>query len=171
MDKFWYAFYTRPRWEKKVFELLTKKKIVAYCPLNKVIRQWADRKKTILEPLFPSYVFVQLDASEMIRAKETDGVINFVYWLTKPAVIKDAEIDAIKNFLNEYDNVYLEKNAVNVNDTVRIIRGPLRDYEGNVVSIKNNNKIVVSLPSLGYMMIAEVQRSNVTVLAKKNIAV
>lgn len=171
MDKFWYALYTRPRWEKKVSELLTKKKIVSYCPLNKVIKQWADRKKTILEPLFPSYVFVQLNATEMIRAKETDGVINFVYWLSKPAVIKDVEIDAIKNFLNEYDNVYLEKNAVNVNDTVRIIRGPLRDYEGNVVSIKNNNKIVISLPSLGYMMVAEVQKSNVTVLTKKNIAV
>lgn len=171
MDRFWYAIYTRPRWEKKVFELLTKKKIVSYCPLNKVIKQWADRKKTILEPLFPSYVFVQLDATEMTRAKETDGVINFVYWLSKPAIIKDAEIDAIKNFLSEFNNVYLEKNVVNVNDTVRIIRGPLKDYEGNVVSIKNKNRVIVSLPSLGYMMIAEVQRSNVTVLAKENIAV
>lgn len=171
MDKFWYAFYTRPRWEKKVFELLSKKKIVAYCPLNKVIKQWADRKKTILEPLFPSYVFVQLNSTEMISAKETDGVINFVYWLAKPAVIKDAEIEAIKNFLDEYDNVCLEKNPVNVNDTVRIIRGPLKNYEGSVVSIKNRNKIMVSLPSLGYMMIAEVQRSNVAVLLKENIAV
>jgi hypothetical protein len=48
----WYAVYTRPRWEKKVAEILTDKKIENYCPLNKVVRQWSDRKKIVHEPLF-----------------------------------------------------------------------------------------------------------------------
>ena len=51
-EKKWYAVYTRPKWEKKVAELLSRKRIENYCPLNKSIKQWSDRKKTIFEPLF-----------------------------------------------------------------------------------------------------------------------
>ena len=64
----WYAVYTRPRWEKKVASLLTKKKIENFCPLNKVVRQWADRKKTVYEPLFTSYVFVNTSETEMLKS-------------------------------------------------------------------------------------------------------
>ena len=35
-NKKWYAVYTRPRWEKKVAEILTRRKIENYCPINKV---------------------------------------------------------------------------------------------------------------------------------------
>ncbi len=58
-SKHWYAIYTKPRWEKKVHHLLSEKGLEAYCPLNKVTRKWSDRMKTVEEPLFKSYVFVQ----------------------------------------------------------------------------------------------------------------
>ena len=60
-NTFWYVVYTKPNWEKKVAELLEKKGIEQYCPLNKVQKQWHDRKKTVWEPLFKSYVFVRTD--------------------------------------------------------------------------------------------------------------
>jgi len=41
----WHAVYTKPCWEKKVANLLELKKIEHYCPLQKVYRQWSDRKK------------------------------------------------------------------------------------------------------------------------------
>jgi len=63
--KKWYAVYTRPRWEKKVSELVTKKKLTTYCPLNRVVKQWSDRKKVIFEPLFTSYVFVNAQKENM----------------------------------------------------------------------------------------------------------
>ena len=50
----WHAVYTKPRWEKKVAALLDAKGIEYYCPLNRVVKQWSDRKKTVLEPLFKS---------------------------------------------------------------------------------------------------------------------
>src|ERR1700759_2085013 len=62
--KNWYVVYTKPRWEKKVAKQLEQKKIEHYCPLNKVQRQWSDRKKIILEPLFSCYVFVCLDETQ-----------------------------------------------------------------------------------------------------------
>ncbi|MEY4660481.1 MAG: hypothetical protein RLZZ42_433, partial [Bacteroidota bacterium] len=63
MKKKWFAVYTRSRCEKKVAQMLTKRGIVNYCPLNKKLRQWSDRKKYIFEPLFPSYVFVYIEES------------------------------------------------------------------------------------------------------------
>lgn len=163
MEPKWYAVYTRPRWEKKVSELLDKKNIENYCPLNTVVRKWSDRKKKVSEPLFASYVFVRIPEDQHHQVKQVSGIINMVYWLSKPAVIKDREIQAIREFLDEYKNVRLEKTNVNVNDLVRVVSGPLMEYEGNVIGVKTNTVKIV-LPSLGYLMVAEVDRSNVEVL-------
>src|SRR5690348_11347756 len=95
----WYAIYTKHRWEKKVSGLLVQKGIESYCPPNKVRRRWSDRMKTIEEPLFKSYVFVRVADAARTAVRMTDGVINFVYWNGKPALIKDKEITAIKRFL------------------------------------------------------------------------
>jgi transcription antitermination factor NusG len=161
----WYAVYTRPRWEKKVAEILTRRKIENYCPINKVVRQWSDRKKMVHEPLFTSYVFVRISEKELIPLKQTDGVINLVYWLGKPAVIRDAEIEMIKRFLSDYNNVKLEKTHVSVNDTIRILGGPLMEQEGQVLSV-GKKSVRILLPSLGYLMFVEVETANVEVILK-----
>lgn len=168
MDERWYAVYTKPRWEKKVAEFLTLKNIESYCPLNKVIRQWSDRKKVLHEPLFTSYVFVHATEKLIGEIKKVDGVINLVHWLGKPAVIKDAEIDAIKSFLNEHSNVQLEKVQVRVNDPVKVSSGFLQDREGTVVAVKNNT-VRVALPSLGYVMYADLEKSSVTKIPKAHV--
>ena len=164
--KKWYALYTKPRWEKKVAELLLRKNIENYCPVNKVTRQWSDRKKIVLEPLFSSYVFVCLDDNEMAAARNTNGVINFVYWLSKPAVIKNEDIKTIKRFLQEFDGVQLEKVSVNPNDIVRIIGGALMEQKGMVVSVKNTS-VKIHLESLGYIMYAEVRKADIEIVAPK----
>lgn len=159
----WYAVYTKPRWEKKVAELLTRKKIENYCPLNKVVRQWHDRKKLIEEPLFTSYVFVHITDAELVEVKKTDGVLNFVYWLGKPAVIRNNEIEAIRDFLEDHQNVQLEKTRVNPKDVVRVVRGPLIGQEGNVLEVYNQ-KAKVLLPSLGYCLVADLSRDSLQVI-------
>jgi transcription antitermination factor NusG len=160
MNKHWIAIYTKPRWEKKVSKLLTDKNIENYCPLNKVVKQWADRKKVVLEPLFTSYIFVYATIEEYTEIRKTDGVLNFVYWLGKPAVIKNAEIESIKSFLNDYTDVALEKIDVNINEEVKIIHGPLISMEGKVVEVQYNY-VKVLLPSIGYSLVAKVSKSHI----------
>lgn len=166
-SKKWYAVYTKPRWEKKVTELLVKENITTYCPLNRVIRQWSDRKKLIYEPLFTCYVFVQLSSDEISKVRSVYGVINFVCWLGKPAVIRNEEIEIIKRFLNEYENVHLEKADVDINDLVRIKNGPLMQSEGRIMSV-SGRKVKVYLPTLGYAMVAEIEKTNLEVVKKAN---
>lgn len=165
-EKKWYAVYTKPRWEKKVAELLTRRRVENFCPLNKVVRQWADRKKTVLEPLFTSYVFVHATEAEHLTIKQTDGIVNLVYWLGAPAVIRDEEILAIKEFLSDHTDVKLERIAVNVADRVRITDGLLVHREGDVLEVKNKT-VKVFLPSLGYTMVAEVAKDKIEVLNYK----
>ena len=164
----WYAVYTKARWEKKIAEILTHKKIENYCPLNKVVHQWSDRKKIVLEPLFTSYVFVKATEKMHSEIRKVSGVINFVYWLSKPAIIRNEEIDCIKNFLSDYNNVRLEKTRVSINDTVRVIKGPLMEYEGNVIAVKSKT-VKIALPTLGYMMIAEVDKTSIKLVTQDGV--
>src|SRR6202008_5172892 len=121
--KQWLAVYTRPRWEKKVNQLLKEKGVGSYCPLNKVRRKWSDRVKIVEEPLFKSYVFVKVNDEDRAAVRMTAGAINFVYWQGKPAVIKEKEIAAIKKFLDEYENVEAKPIEVKVNERVKITMG------------------------------------------------
>ena len=98
-EKRWYAVYTRPRWEKKSDGILLRKGIMSWCPTQKVERYWTDRKKIIEDPLFRSYVFVNINEEDRVNVLMTEGIINFVYYLGEHAIIRDEEIENIKRFL------------------------------------------------------------------------
>jgi len=154
----WLAVYTRPRWEKKVSQLLAEKGVERYCPLNKVRRKWSDRIKVVEEPLFKSYVFVKVNDENRTGVRMTPGIINFVYWNGKPAVIKEKEINAIKRFLDEYENVEVKPMEVKVNQRVKILVGPLMDQEGKVLEVKYRTA-KVAIDSLGYVLVASVEKT------------
>jgi transcription antitermination factor NusG len=154
----WLAVYTRPRWEKKVSQLLAEKGVERYCPLNKVRRKWSDRIKVVEEPLFKSYVFVKVNEEDRTGVRMTPGIINFVYWNGKPAVIKEKEINAIKRFLDEYENVEVKPMEVKVNQRVKILVGPLMDQEGKVLEVKHRTA-KVAIDSLGYVLVASVEKT------------
>lgn len=157
----WLAVYTRPRWEKKVNQLLTEKGLESYCPLNKVRRKWSDRIKIVEEPLFKSYVFVKVSDEDRAAVRMTTGAINFVYWNGKPAVVKEREINAIRRFLDEYDQVEARPVDIKVNGRVRITNGTLMDHEGKVLAVRHKT-IKVAIDSLGYILVAYIDRTKLT---------
>ena len=163
----WYAIYTRPRWEKKVNGLLVEKGIESYCPLNKVRRKWSDRMKTIEEPLFKSYVFVKISDEDRSNVRMTNGVVNFVYWNGKPAIIREKEIQTIRRFLDEYENVEAVKIDFSPNDRVRVVAGPMMDKEGKILEVKNK-MAKVCIDSLGYMLIAYIDKSKLISVQRTN---
>lgn len=164
--KNWYAVYTKPRWEKKVSQLLEKKGLEQYCPLNKVRRKWSDRYKVIEEPLFKSYVFVHITEGEKERIRLTDGVVNFVYWNGQPAIIKAEEIEIIRKFLKEYENVEASPVAFSAGQKVKIKTGLMMDREGLVIKVVNNRAYVL-LETLGYELTAQFEKTNLEAIANK----
>lgn len=161
--KRWHAVYTKPRWEKKIFALLEERGLTAYCPLNKVRRKWSDRYKIINEPLFKSYVFVQVTTDEMKKVRMVPGVVNFVYWNGKPAEIPEQEINTIRKFLNEYEFVVAEPMRLMPNQRIKIMSGVLMNEEGVVVR-SEKNKVQVVLESLGFKLTASLGRNEIQVI-------
>ncbi len=155
----WYAVYTKPRWEKKICQQLERKGLVFYCPMTKVQRRWSDRYKIVEEPLFKSYVFVFVAEEEKSRIRLTDGVVNFLYWNGRPAVIRDAEIEMIRKFLNEYEEVEARPIQLESGQRVRVKSGIMMDTEGIVIKV-SNNKAYVLLESLGYELSAQFEKGN-----------
>lgn len=155
-QKKWYAIYTKPRWEKKVDIVLLKKSINSWCPVQKTERQWSDRKKIIEEPIFKSYVFVNIAAKEKADVLRTDGVLNFVHYLGKPAIISDNEIETIKNFLLEKDaKISLISLELFKKETkVKITHGVFMNNTG-IVLRSNKKKVYVELQTLGQVMVVE----------------
>ena len=160
---YWYAVYTRPRWEKKVAGLLQDKGFEHYCPLNKVMRQWSDRKKVILEPLFKGYVFVQVREDKKWELLNINGIVNYVYWLGKPARIRDSEIETIRKFLHEFSDVEVVEGTMQVNGTVRVKQGVLMNYCGILLEL-NGNRARVKIESMGIQLSAVFDRKNLEVV-------
>jgi transcription antitermination factor NusG len=159
----WYAIYTKPRWEKKVHLLLTEKNIESYCPLNKVRKKWSDRMKTVEEPLFKSYVFARVTDEEQTRVRMTPGVMNFVYWQGKPAIIRAKEIEVIRKFLNEYENVSAEPMQLKEDGKVIIRQGLFMDHEARILKIEGN-RVKVEIESIGYTLVASLDKKNLSSL-------
>ena len=158
--KHWYAVYTKPRWEKKVFELMAQKGIEAYCPINRTRKKWSDRMKWVEEPLFKSYVFVRIGENDQTSVRMINGVVNFVYWLGKPAVIKNREIEVIRRFLNEYEDVRAEPLELKTDTRISIRKGVFMDKEAKIIKVLGN-KVRVVIESIGYSLVATIDKSNV----------
>jgi transcription antitermination factor NusG len=161
----WYAVYTKPRWEKKVYALLEKEGFEAYCPLNRVRKKWSDRVKWTEEPLFKSYVFVRAKNEELMGVRQVNGVVNFVYWLGKPAVVRDKDIQVIRKFLNDYDDISVSPIDVRKDDKIMIRKGALMDKQAKVVEVLNS-RVRVVIESIGFELTAVVEKSNVRVVRK-----
>lgn len=158
---FWYVVYTRPRWEKKISKILDVKGFENYCPLNKVSKQWSDRKKVVLEPLFKGYIFIKVNETNKWDIKSIDGIINYVYWLGKPAKVRDTEINTIKMFLNEFENIEIVDSNLRLHTKVSITTGILMNYKGIIVEVLGN-KARVQIDSMGIQLSALIEKRSLT---------
>jgi transcription antitermination factor NusG len=155
--RYWRVLYTQPRAEKKVYERFGEAGIEAYLPLYITIRQWSDRKKKVELPLFNSYIFVHVNELERLKALEIDGVVRYVYYLGKPALVRQKEIDAIKRFLNKTEGL---KIRVEQGDRVEIASGPMEGVYGKVIRI-NKERLVLRIEQLNMSLVAEVDKTQV----------
>ena len=164
-EKYWYAVYTKPRWEKKIASTLTDMGVENYCPLNRVEKQWSDRRKVVHEPVFRSYVFVRVPDKDKWSLKEVNGILNFVYWLGKPAIIRDEEINTIRRFLKEFDDVQVEKiTELKVNNRVRVRQGVMMDYQGMLVEL-SGNRAKVRIEKMGLFLTANFHRKDLELIS------
>ena len=144
----WYVLHTKPRNEKKVEEKLLSMGINAYCPTRSEFRFWSDRKKRIQVPVLPSMVLVNIDAKDINRVFESSGVIRYMFWLGKRAIVRQNEVDILKKYLKgDYNFVNSKLSDIKVGDNFSL--SSFNNERGIVKRISNNN-IWIYLKSIGY---------------------
>ncbi|WP_199141757.1 UpxY family transcription antiterminator [Pedobacter sp. ASV12] len=143
LEKNWLVVYVRPRWEKKVDRLLQEQGIESFCPTKTTENQWADRKKMVALPLFTGYLFVKIDDRELTKVRYTLGVLNFIYFMGHPAVVREAEMDRLKEMVKMYNSLeVVGLNELSAGDRVRIRSGVFYNQEGKIIQIQGKTVLL-----------------------------
>lgn len=123
-------------------------------------------EKTVLEPLFKSYVFVRVEEKQKWELMKISGILNFVNYLGKPAKIRNSEIETVRKFLNEFESVDVVENSTPVNTIVKIRKGVLMNYQGILLEV-SGNKASVKIESMGLQLTAVFDKTNIEILDGK----
>ncbi len=144
----WYVLYTKPQTEKKVASRLEKIGIEVYCPLITEKRQWSDRIKKVSLPLFKSYVFVRISDKERNKVFDVPGVVRYMFWLGKPAIVKDYEIHVIESWLNNETVEKINLEDFNPGDRLVLKEGAFKNEKAIIREI-GQKKMRLILPKMG----------------------
>jgi transcription antitermination factor NusG len=162
----WFAAYTYPRHEKKVAEYLGWSGIETFLPLYKEARAWKNGMRVVVErPLFPSYIFVHIEAGESLKILRAPSIASLVTVAGVPAPLPNSEIESLKagvSQLNLEPHPYLRKG-----DRVRVKSGPFAEQEGVLVLHKNRWRVVICVDLLMQAVAVELDISAVERLPSK----
>ena len=96
---------------------------------------------------------------ERIDGKKVEGIINYVHWLGKPAIVKESEINTIRKFLQEFSDVEVIDRQLHVNTAVTVKQGILMNYRGIIVEVLGS-RAKVQIDSMGVQLSAFFDKSN-----------
>jgi transcription antitermination factor NusG len=132
--------------------------------MQKVMRQWSDRKMKVEVPLFHSYIFVSIPEHQINSVLEAPGVSWVIRHNGKPAELHSKEYDAIVRFLET--GLMIETfpaDSIEKGEGVVVLDGPLKGLSG-YVSDKSRGRFAVILEGLGQAIRVEID----PVLLKKS---
>jgi transcription antitermination factor NusG len=160
--KSWYAVYTKSRAEKKVALELDYKEIECYLPLQKKLRQWSDRKKWIETPLISGYIFVFISPKEYDKVLQTNGIVSYVRFEGKAAIIPDNQITAIKQVLQQTElSIDIVTRNFSAGDEIEVLDGPVMGLKGKLISIKGKKKVAVELQQLNLTLTIDLSNTKI----------
>ena len=168
-NKIWYALYVKSRTEKKVAEELKAENIEFYLPLEKKLRQWSDRKKWVEEPLFRSYIFVNITPKEYFRVLYLPGAVKYVSFEGNAVPVPQQQIEAIKIYLEESDPFLLENEKWAVGQPVEVIAGKLTGLKGVLITAKNKKRVKVQIDVVGSSIILQIPKSKLRQIPESKV--
>mgnify|MGYP001227599471 CR=1 FL=1 len=145
--KKWIALYTKPRHEKVVYQKLEKKGFEVYLPLIKLKRAWKDREKWIDQPLFKSYVFVNIELKNSLFLLNTSGVVKIVKFGNKIIPVQNDDIKSLKILLKGNFDVQPIDYFLH-GDKVIVKNGPLRGFKGEIIQFQNKHRLMIRIDSI-----------------------
>jgi transcriptional antiterminator RfaH len=129
----WYAVRAKRGQEARVVAHLTPRGVGTLLPLLEVVRRYRTRRVTLLEPLFPGYLFVRTppaaaDPRTYDRVRWAPGVRYVLGTEEGPVTVPDEVIGAIQARVAELGFVR-PRRGYDRGARVRFLRGPLEGLE------------------------------------------
>ncbi len=149
----WYAAYTKPRNEKKVYSRLVEKGIETFLPLQKILKQWSDRKKMVEEPLFRSYIFVHIPLSRYYDVLNTSGVVRYVTFEGKAVPIPEKQIEQVKQLLLQDIEIEALEGYIEPGTRVEVRFGTLKGITGELVEHTGKKKVIVRIDHISHSLL------------------
>jgi len=158
-QKNWYVIHTYSGYEDAVAKNLKQRveslgmedKIFnVIVPKEKKIKIKSGKRKTVEEKIYPGYVLVEMIVTDdsWYVVRNTPNVTGFVGVGTTPVPVSKTEIDGLKKRMGVEAPQY--KIEVKVGDSVKIIDGPFKDFDGKVSEIdEDRGKIKVLVNMFG----------------------
>ncbi len=160
----WHIFYTRVNQEKIIFKQLEKAHIECYLPLKKSLKQWSDRKIWIEEPWFRCYIFVYISVAELYNVLNVPGIVNYVGFEGKPYLISDRLMTDIKTMINQREReIVVSREHLKRGQHTRVLYGPFKGVEGEVIQICNNYRIIIRIGPIGCNLYANIAKDEIVV--------
>ena len=143
----WYAVHSKSRHEDRVYLGLLQKSFVAFLPKMEVWSKRKDRRKRIMTPMFPGYLFVELPVltnEVKVDVLKTFGVVRILGKPTgsQPIPVPDEKIDAIRRIVDSKVEVQ-QFQYPKVGEPARIIDGPFKGIEGLVLKTDYEKEVFV----------------------------
>jgi transcriptional antiterminator RfaH len=128
----WYAVQTKPCCEERV-EIWVRERcgLSVFLPRLQTVRRRGSRRVSIVEPLFPTYLFVQmkLQADPWYKVKWTPGVKQIVCAGDVPTPVPPEAIELLRERCGE-DEIVQWRLTLWGGESVRVVHGPFAGLEG-----------------------------------------
>ncbi len=122
----WYLVHSKPRQEMIAEANLQRWGIESFCPQLKETKLIRGKKRTVISPLFPGYLFTRFDLrTDYRKVAYAHGVSDVVRFGTIPAKVDDAIIETIRARMHE-GFVTLSASSFLSGQTVKIQEGPFK---------------------------------------------
>lgn len=146
----WKVLCTQARFEFKVEEQLCRLGIESYLPKIKLMRQWSDRKKIIVTPAFPGYIFVHTDDKTRNEVFHVKGVLQYVRIENHDAIVRDKEMELIHAVESRFSNT-----TFHTGEQVQIKQGIFQGYKGIVKQLQGKQKATLFLKDMALGCVVE----------------
>lgn len=160
----WFALQTKMRYERFVGAVLNQKGFETFVPIFSASVSYPSRSDARLDRvLFPGYVFARFDVTHRLSVLTTPGVYTVVGCGKTPVAIPEAEIAAIQRAVSSRMSIE-PCSYLNVGSRVRVLSGPLANYEGILTDNRSGRRVVISISAIQRSVRVQVDRDNVLLL-------
>ena len=147
----WYVAQTRAHAEERACVNLERQGFRTYLPRYRRERRHARRRDVVRAPLFPGYIFIELDleAAPWRAINGTFGVNHLVFQGDRPAAVPNGAVEEISARENAEGLVVLPPRPLRKGEALRIASGALADCLGLFDRMADRDRVVLLLDLLG----------------------